>query len=152
MFGLFNRKLILALVCVDLLLRPAFLMANETVDDAKSINFDKALNPAYKKVKFRITTVAKKEDVHLEFEAFKLSGGSYSVYKANNCDLKNFSPAKLKKLNANDLFFSFTTRSGNIFEERKIDFRTSSKFNLGIFSFALIKNGNPKTAIICFSQ
>ncbi|WP_409477684.1 hypothetical protein [Pseudobdellovibrio sp. HCB154] len=152
MFALLNKKLILVLVCADLLLMPTFLMASEAAEDAKSINFDKILNPAYKKAKFRITTATKKEDVHLEFEAFKLSGGSYSVYKTNSCDLKNFSAAKLKKLNANDLFFSFTTKSGNIFEERKIDFRTSSKFNLGIFSFALIKNGNPKTAIICFSQ
>jgi DNA gyrase inhibitor GyrI len=62
------------------------VLANESEHNSKSINFDQILAPAYKKVKFKINTTANKDNVHLEFEAMKLSGGQYAVYKINNCD------------------------------------------------------------------
>lgn len=146
------KKLFTAVFITQIIISPLYAIDNEPEGNTKSINFDQIIAPNYKKVKFRITTIANKENVHLEFEAMKLSGGQYAVFKAKNCDSKNFSSDKLKKLGSKDLFFSFTTQSGNIFEERKIDFKTASKFNIGIYSFVLVKIGNRKSAIVCFSQ
>lgn len=146
------KKLLIKFLTLQLILWPLLVAANQVEESSKSIDFDKIISPNYKKVKFKISTRANKDDVQLEFEAMKLSAGKYAVYKTPNCDLKNFSANKLKKLSSNDLFFSFSTTSGNIFEERKIDFRDASKFNIGIFSFVLVKVADPKTAVICFSQ
>lgn len=145
-------KILITAFTIHLILWCFPAIADNLENNSKSIVFDQILAPNYKKVKFKINTIAGKEDVHLDFEAMKLSGGEYAVYKINNCDLKNFSPDKLKKLDSNDLFFLFKTKSGNISEERKIDFKAASKFNIGIYSFVLVKIGNPKTAIVCFSQ
>lgn len=146
------KKLLKTVFIAQLILWCFNATANSLEDNTKSIIFDQTLAPNYKKVKFRINTIANKENVHLEFEASKLSGGQYAVYKINNCDLKNFSQGKLKKLGTKDLFFSFTTTSGNIFEERKIDFHEASRFNIGVYSFVLVKTGSQKTAIVCFAQ
>lgn len=146
------KKLITTFITTPLILFCLNALANELDNNSKSINFDQILAPAYKKVKFKISTTSNKDNVHLEFEAMKLSGGQYAVYKTNNCDLKNFSSDRLKRLGSKDLFFSFTTNSGNIFEERKIDFNVASRFNIGVYSFVLVKTASKKSAVVCFSQ
>lgn len=109
------------------------------------------LNANDKKVSFKISTTAYKAHVQLEFDASKLEGEQYAVYKTQDCDKKNFSKDKLKKLNPADQFFEFSTSSGNIFEERKIDFEVASKFNLSANVFVLVKMGKQKSAILCGS-
>lgn len=146
------KKLLITAFAAQLVLWCSYSTATGVEDNTKSISFDQVLAPKHKKVKFKINTIAGKNNVHLEFEANKLSAGQYAVYKTNNCDLKNFSPGELKKLGSKNLFFSFTTTSGNIFEERKIDFNEASKFNIGIYSFVLVKMGSQKTAVVCFTQ
>lgn len=147
-----KSKLTLTLVLVaTLVATTSYAVPNDSDHTSKSINFDRIFASHNKKLKFRIKTVAGKEDVHLEFEATKLTGGKYAIYKTDKCDLKNFSSEKLKKISPKNLFFAFTTNSGNIFEERKIDHAVAAKFNIGVYSFVLVKIGNVKTAIACSS-
>ncbi|AZZ37332.1 hypothetical protein CIK05_11200 [Bdellovibrio sp. qaytius] len=119
-----------------------------TEEAFKTITFAH-LNPKDSKVNFKISTTAYKTHVQLEFEAIKLEGGKFAVYKTPDCDKKNFAAAKLKKLDPKDQFFEFSTNSGNIFEERKIDLDAAAKFNIGLSSFVLIKIGKQNTAIAC---
>lgn len=152
MFCLYKRKKILtSILTATLIAVTSYAVTNDSDNNSKTINFDRIIAPNNKKIRFRVKTIANKEDVHLEFEAMKLSGGKYAIYKTDNCDLKNFSSEKLKKVSPKNLFFTFTTNSGNIFEERKIDYAVAAKFNIGVYSFVLVKIGNSKTAIACSS-
>lgn len=142
-------KLLITLFITSLISFTAQAQETQPDEAFKTKTFTEILNPKHSKVTFKISTTTYKAHVQLEFDAQKLDGGQYAVYKTPDCDKKNLTAGKLKKLDPKDQFFDFTTGSGNIFEERRLDLESATAFNITKHSLILVKVGKQNTAIAC---